>query len=172
MDIPATLKKLREASHFYDRLAPLALALPSQAEEYDFLLSAFLSAARSVTFALQVEQKSPYDAWFPAWRSQLPQEDQDLLARMVDLRNQALKRGESPSVEVQVFIAITRLPPEHRAKACGVSWFGPPGSPPPEIGFVRHMLDLGESVQEASALCRRYLELLNRLVTDFKDAHP
>lgn len=51
-----------------------------------YYLSAFLSAARSVTFVLQVEDKEGYDRIFPPWRDSLPQQDRDLLDTMNQFR--------------------------------------------------------------------------------------
>jgi hypothetical protein len=64
--IPLTQKKLREAGFFLNKLsAEGQQVVRSEQESFEFYLSAFLSSARAVTFALQKEQKEKYDAWFP-----------------------------------------------------------------------------------------------------------
>ena len=54
----------------------------SVSEEFWFELSAFLSAARSITFVLQSESKEAYDAWFPNWCDGLKTEERALLKSM------------------------------------------------------------------------------------------
>jgi hypothetical protein len=63
IEIPQTQKKLREAHFFLARQQERARGIPAP-EEFEFSLSAFLSAARSVTFALHQEKKEQYNAWF------------------------------------------------------------------------------------------------------------
>ena len=59
-------------------------------------LSAFLSAGRSVTLALQREEKDKYDAWFNDWkRDKCTENERELMDHMVRQRNEALKRGEA-----------------------------------------------------------------------------
>jgi hypothetical protein len=60
--IEATKAKLAEAEFFYRKLSAVQQRLmPNEPEAFGFYLSAFLSAARSVTFALQAEQKQEYE---------------------------------------------------------------------------------------------------------------
>ena len=65
--IPKTQKKLRETRFFFSRLRKKGEAFVGDPEEFEFYLSAFLSAGRSVTFALQAEEKARYDSWYPGW---------------------------------------------------------------------------------------------------------
>ena len=59
--IEATQKKLGEAQFFFYRLLNEAQKpVRSEPEIFEFYLSAFLSAARSVTFVLQYEEKTKY----------------------------------------------------------------------------------------------------------------
>ncbi len=70
--IPATQRKLREAQFFYRRLVS-ARQEPwkHETEAFSFYFSAFLSAARSVPWVLQNEQKEEYEAWKPRWEDKL-----------------------------------------------------------------------------------------------------
>ena len=63
VEIPATRSKLDEAKFFYSRLArsKKGSQLIQERDHFHFYVSAFLSAARSVTFALQSEHKDLYD---------------------------------------------------------------------------------------------------------------
>jgi hypothetical protein len=62
-------------------------------EILDFHLSAFLSAARSVTFVLQVEEKDKYDSWFPDWFAKRTASERHALDLIKTQRNLALKTG-------------------------------------------------------------------------------
>jgi hypothetical protein len=69
--IVATERKLREARFFLGRLIDESKsAVRNEPEAFGFYLSAFLSAGRGVTFALQHEDKDMYDTWFPGWFAQ------------------------------------------------------------------------------------------------------
>ena len=66
--IPMTEMKLREAKFFFGHLHDTGRkSVRNEPEEFAFYLSAFLSAARAVTFALQFEDKPGYDTWFTPW---------------------------------------------------------------------------------------------------------
>ena len=70
-EIPKTLKKLREARFFLAKMTKDSRSTKLAGEDFDFYLSAFLSAGRSVTLVLQVEQQDLYDAHkaiFLTWR--------------------------------------------------------------------------------------------------------
>jgi len=63
--IEATRRKLSEAEFFLRKLTThQQQVFQNEPEAFGFYLSAFLSAARSVSFVLQAEQKERYDAWF------------------------------------------------------------------------------------------------------------
>jgi hypothetical protein len=101
-DIPKTLKKLREARFFLGWMAKAANSTDVEREDFEFYLSAFLSAGRSVTFALQHELKQEgYRGRFEAWQKTLSEEDRQLLDFFVGQRNVALKRGDA-DVEAQI----------------------------------------------------------------------
>jgi len=72
--IEATQRKLREAQFFYGRLVDSKDLMGPDRNEPDafsFYLSAFMSAARSVPWVLQCEEKEKYEAWKPKWEEQL-----------------------------------------------------------------------------------------------------
>src|SRR5262245_24390515 len=88
MDIPATHRKLDEAWFFLtEHLKTWERPdLQSKPGVLEFYLSAFLSAAHSVTFALKKEAKDQYNSWWNPWREGLPAEDKKLLKFMNDQR--------------------------------------------------------------------------------------
>lgn len=95
--IPATQRKLREAQFFISKLEKHECALDGGSrEEAEFYFSAFLSAARSVTFVLEAEQQASYKEWSPIWRATRSDRERLLLSRFTDARNRALKRETPP----------------------------------------------------------------------------
>jgi hypothetical protein len=98
---PVTERKLREARFFLRKLQEKAQAVVGDPEEFGFYLSALLSAGRSVTFALQVENKDGYDAWFPVWFEKQNQQDQDLFKFMNNQRVKEVHQGAA-DVDKQV----------------------------------------------------------------------
>lgn len=166
--ISATKKKLAEAQFFFDRLSregrPLAPGV-----HFDFYFSAFLSAGRSVTFVLRKEEKEAYDAWFPDWkRNCISTDDQDLLKFMNDQRVNAIHMTGA-----EFHLSHTEIPMEQFMQEVshrGWQMFmhqGVPGTRPPnQIGKVRTFP--ARDNQDVVAACRKYLELLCRLVSEFE----
>ena len=92
--IDKTQRKLREAEFFYRRLLEvLERKWMNEPEAFRHFFSAFIQAARSVQWVLQSEQKQKYDAWHPAWESQLKPDDRKLLKLTATLRNEEAKEG-------------------------------------------------------------------------------
>jgi hypothetical protein len=86
--IEATQRKLREADFFLQRLIDeRRRSVRNEPEAFLFYLSAFLSAARSVTLVLQKEEKQRYDAWFPKWFARRSKDERDVCNFMRDQRN-------------------------------------------------------------------------------------
>jgi len=91
--IEATKTKLAEAEFFYRKLSSVQQRVFSnEPEAFGFYLSAFLSAARSVSLVLQAEQKQKYDEWFTGWKQSLPGDDQALLTNFNEQRVATIHR--------------------------------------------------------------------------------
>ena len=172
-DIAKTQKKLREAQFFLAKLAAEASTERLDREDFEFYLSAFLSAGRSVTFALQFEQKPLYEGWYPVWRATLTPDDAELFDFIKAQRNTTLKEGE-PKTDVAIeYIPVTKLRrPPGTHPAYGLHWFGPPGVPPPSVGVKVHRFEVSGKKEEVLAVCRRYVNLLEALVASFVAVHP
>jgi hypothetical protein len=169
--IDVTQKKLREARFFAQMLGKVNREpVRNEPEEFEYYLSAFLSAARSITFALQHEEKDKYDAWFPAWFNSRSPEDQTLLQDMKIHRNFVQKEG-GPEMNVEwEFIPVTEIRTEnHGHPAYGFHWYGDPGTPPPTVGMP--VYSFKGSGDEVTSACQRYLQLLDKLVREFIEAH-
>lgn len=170
--LEVTQEKLREAAFFLRRLTEASHTLVGEeAQAFPYYLNAFLSAGRSVTFALQAEEKHKYDAWFPVWFGRQTAEAQDLFDFMKGQRNYVLKRGRADVTYSLEFVPIVKAHPAERRQAVAFQWFGPPGVPPPAIGRRALHFQLSGSPSEVSHTCARYLKLLESLVADFLGAH-
>jgi hypothetical protein len=86
MNIEGVEKKLREGRFFLNKMIEHERRAFGEKEPFDFYLSAFLSAARTVDYRLRHEQAAIYPAWRTAWDSR-NQADQGLIKFMVDDRN-------------------------------------------------------------------------------------
>src|SRR5215510_553643 len=168
MEILNTQRKLREAQYFYRRLAGIGLSPGNASEEFWFELSAFLSAARSITFVLQSESKEAYEGWFSSWRNGLETEEQELLQSMNDHRVAEVHRTGVAMTHELKDIPVTQLRNrDTRHPAYGVYWFGPPGTPEPLMGIVEYFFQLGNTPASVVETCGRFLRLLQKAVADF-----
>ncbi len=171
--IEATQKKLREA-RFFLRLLNQESQVPvrNEPEAFEFYLNAFLSAARSVTFALQHEEKDKYEAWFQTWLSNRSEEDRQVLNFLRNQRNYAEKRGGAEVNVIWEYVPITEVRTDNRGHpAYGFHWFGPPGTPPPRIGLPVHSFELSGGQEKVTSSCERYVAILSELVRDFIQTH-
>ncbi len=85
----AVANKISEADFFLDKMK----SAPAFQDDFKYYFSAFVSAARSVTFALQYVMSSypKFDAWYEKQRKTLRE---DALARFfVNTRNDSQKKG-------------------------------------------------------------------------------
>jgi hypothetical protein len=166
-EIPKTLKKLREARFFLARGTQAAQSTNLEREDFDFYLSAFLSAGRSVTLVLRKEDKALYDAKYDPWESRLTPEDQALMKFMNGQRVaevHLLGADVEAAIEMVPITEIEIQPgidPRYR-----VSWCGPPGVPPPEIGRKVRYFESASTGQQVIAGCNRYFKLLENAVRE------
>lgn len=169
--IEVTQKKLREARFFAELLGKAnRQPVRNEPEQFEYYLSAFLSAARAVTWVLQHEEKDRYDAWSPAWFNSRSPEDQTLLKDMITRRNFVQKRGGTQTDEDWEYVPVTEVEQDNQGHpAYGFHWFGPPGTPPPTVGMP--VYSFKGSGEEVTSACQRYLELLDKLVREFIETY-
>jgi hypothetical protein len=164
--IEATQKKLREAQFFFRLLqASSDEIVRNEPEAFEYYLSAFLSAARSVTFSLQAEERQRYDLWFQSWtENNLTPEDRAIWGFLKDQRNSSQKTGRVDTSSDVTFIPIHEIRSPQRQS---FSWFGPPGTPPPSIGVPVYDFDIDGENKNVVDTCRRYLQGITKMVADF-----
>jgi hypothetical protein len=172
--IDNTKRKLREARFFHGHLVhENRRPVRNEPEAFGFYLSAFLSAARSVTFALQKEEKSKYDNWFwPTWMATLKPEEAKIFDHMKDQRNAEVKETGANRVLSTEYVPIHELPQErHSHPAYGFHDFSPPGAEPARVGIPVSHFTIDGNPAEVVEVCTKHLRLLERLVQDFIGAH-
>ena len=172
--MPATRRKLSEAQFFFRKLASSdKQVLASEPEAFDCYLSALLSAARSVTFALQAEYKERYDAWFPSWREVLPDDERVLLAHFNEQRVQEVHRTGANvtygSERISLFEYFARA--SSQGLQIEVS-NGPIGNPPLEFTSLTRAFEIGGNEAAVVRACGNYVSLLTKLVDDFASQFP
>jgi hypothetical protein len=141
--LDCTFKKLREAEFFLGHL--LALTLPvmnRESEVPDFYLSAFFTAARSVTFILQIEYPYEFKLRYRDWSARLSAEDRDLVDFFANQQNRITKEGAAGGIFVTVSL----------------------------IEFMQDFHQQGES--SISDGFQSYLGLLKQLVAEFGRENP
>jgi hypothetical protein len=170
--IPETQRKLDEALFFFKHLYKGAMGPPSNAPEFGYYLSAFLSAARSVTFVLQAEEKQHYDTWYPSWEARLVEDDRKLWKFMNDQR---VAEVHQDGADVDRAMELRTVPQifgmQGRALVGSPIIFAPPLSPPVLQVVPIHRFRLGKSAVDVRDACGMYLDLLTALVREFIAAH-
>jgi hypothetical protein len=176
-EMPQTQKKLREAHFFLWHLQAKSWLLPTDnAEEFEFFLSAFLSAARSVYLVLlQCEGQSRFSRWFDEWERTCCEQERRLLDFMRVQRNQEQHQRGADVSPIQksipywdyLWIVEARRPTRGNSAIYGYQPFGPFGLAGPPTEHPITTFTLGTGPDEAAETCRHYLALLDRMVKEF-----
>jgi hypothetical protein len=170
--IPKTHKKLREARFFMNWLLLESRTPRHDREDFYFYLSAFLTAARSVRDVLDNEHPS-YGAWYDIWKRNLPTEESRLIDFTNGQRNIEVHEQGAKTQDVEVWVPINTVhvdPPSHPAYGSFV--YGPPDAPTPEMAQKVYYFDIHGTQEKVVDVCRRYVELVDRMVGDFNRAFP
>lgn len=139
-------------------------------EPFDYYLSAFLNAARTVDYRLRHEQGASFKLWRRAWDTRLDPQQRRLMKFIDDDRNEEVHdSGSSRSVGQE---SVNFPIGTHQIDGGIVTIAGPPGMAPavwhrPTYGFTIDGTD--RKVTEA---CAAHLALLQQMVTEFETAHP
>jgi hypothetical protein len=87
MDLERVEKKLREATFFLSKMVDQGKRASGERKPFDFYLSAFLNAARSIDYRLRHEQKAAYEPWREKWNEALTPDQSALVKYLIDDRN-------------------------------------------------------------------------------------
>ncbi len=157
-------KKLREARFFLGKMTDREQKAFGDHEEFDFYLSAFLSAGRTVDYRLRHEQRDLYRVFRDEWDKSLSHNEQQLMKFLVDDRNFEVHESGSTRGEKKSRIPVHGT---YQDKSGTVTAFAPVGTPPSEI--IKPIYFFAASGSQASVLdcCREYIDLLERLVREY-----
>lgn len=160
----AVKKKLREAEFFLRKLAERSRLAFGDREEFDFLLSAFLCASRSIDYRLRHEQGEKYRTFHKNWERALNPDERKLIKLLVDDRNLEVHQSGSGRLAC---VAMERIGNSYQDASGRVEVFAPPRTPAARIGRPTYSFRLGDVEVSAVECCQKYLAVLDRLVNDY-----
>jgi hypothetical protein len=178
MNLEQIGKKLREADFFLGKMREQESRAFGDKEPFDFFLSAFLSATRTVDYRLRHEQKAIYPKWRAAWNASLSPGQNALIKYMVDDRNVEVHESGSgrslKSEEIPISGSTT-----YSDKSGTLHVFAPPRALMPDkagpdvvISKPSYHFTIGGTERSATEACAEYLSLLSGMVGQFKADHP
>jgi hypothetical protein len=163
-------KKLREAKFFLAKMIDHERMAFDDKEPFEFYLSSFLSAGRSVGYYLQHQQKERYGwtektcgRWRQNWEETLPQLQQRLIKFMIVTRDVEVHKGGSSHT---VGTEKRELGLGTHVLALGtMEVSGPPGVSPAAIIHVpAYYFTIDRAEQKVTEACSDYVPLLERMV--------
>ena len=170
LHLDATKFKLAEAQFFYAKLCGVGgRVVVQKPEEFHFYLSAFLSAGRSVSFALQAEQKDNYDAWFPEWKAALSKDQATLLANFNEERIATVHRKGARVAHGEDLISGAEYLAAASLEGSNIEISGPLGVPLPTFRKVVRSFSFDGAPSEVVQSSGEYLALIHKLVADFEN---
>jgi hypothetical protein len=166
-----TYKKLREAKFFlsaaYDE--EQKVLFEKEPEALEFYLSAFVSAGRSVTFAMSKDAGGSTEQWTVDWIARLPTaDDRKLMEFFNRQRVNTIHRGDMDVEESVTTVPFAEFVREISMGGAATSFVtSPPGTPQPSFDRIELKF---KGLPDGSAIgfCRRYIELVTNLVADFE----
>jgi hypothetical protein len=166
LTIEATKIKLAEAEFFFHKLAHAEQG--NEAAAFGFYLSAFLSAARSVSLVLQAEEKERYDRWFEGWRTSLSVEERSLLTNFNEQRVATVHRkGADVNYEQEAISTADFFLAVSKQGAHIEIWPGVPGTPLPTFYRPVRTFNFDNERQHVVESSREYLAVVSKLVSSF-----
>jgi hypothetical protein len=164
-EINAARRKLREARFFLDRLRSRVKTFPLDPEEVACLLSAFLSAARSVSYTLRLGRQEHYDAWLPQWLAGISDEERAICQSMVACPDCGPSLDDASSLASDLIPFTDTRADRWGHPAYSFHWFQPNGADDTSDSFY-----VGGPVAEVCRNCERFILILERLVSDYDRA--
>ena len=164
-------KKLREAHYFLGLMNAVDERTVGNPEEFQFLLSAFLSASRSITDLLENRQ---YRSWFEAWQNGRENRAKQLLQFMRIQRIAEVHSSGADILQDVQYIPISEIRSDSLGHPVyyGFQWWAPPGTSSPTIGVTVREFKLGSTKVGALATCRDIVYELSELVRAFETTCP
>jgi hypothetical protein len=163
---PTIPKKLREARFLLSHMMQSARSTQSDREHFEFYLSAFLSAARSVTgFFENKKQQKHITAWWRQWKARRPA-DLQLLNQMTKHRdNEVHEEGADVSHQMED-VPLSKIETPSGLHAAYAPSFGELWGEA-QISLKVYYFTLGGKTVPVTETCQRYVTLLERAVAEF-----
>jgi hypothetical protein len=139
--------------------------LNQESEVAEYYLSAFFTAARSVTFILRIEKPDDYETKSRNWYAGLSAEDHDLMDFLVNQRNKVKKEDAVEGTFLTVSL-IEFMQDVYRRGGNVLAVDGATTPRPPVIKSEAKFADRPDASVDAG--CRTYLHLLTQLVSEFE----
>jgi hypothetical protein len=158
-------KKLCEAKFFLEKMIEEEDRDVGD-RHFDFYLSAFLSAGRSVDYWLRCDFPTDYPPWREEWNARNPADDKVIKFMADDRREEVHGTGSGRDLGEQgrkLGIGDHRL-----SDGSLLSISGPPGMEPVELKRPAYSYTIDDEVRPVADVGREYFALLNRLVSDFE----
>jgi hypothetical protein len=176
MNIENVEKKQREAKFFLNKMSEQERLAFEVRDSFDFYLSAFLSAARTVHWRLCHEQAAIYTEWRKAWDASLTSAERSLIEFMRRDRNiEVHASGSSRSVKTKD-VPVRTEPPERAGLMDAMNDVAPftyaIGTSPTVMHKPSWSLTIEGTERSVVDACVEYLTLLDRMVDQFKADHP
>jgi hypothetical protein len=149
-------KKVREARYFHGGMVHAEQTVQKDAEVFEFLLSAFLSATTSV-----VEQLKARGAAYSEWRDGLTPAEKAVVNEMTEERGAAVHRIGTSQRPARDQIPASQ--PFSRTVPAMMRSSVPPGTPESTV-VVRHYYKINGVDHLATDIGQQYLQLLERLI--------
>jgi len=165
-EVPKIQKKLCEAKFFLNHMMQSARSTRLDHEHLEFYLSAFLSAARSVT---DFFEKRNQKAWWSQWRANRSPDDLQLLNQMTKQRdNEVHEEGADVAHRIED-VPLSKIGTPSALHAADAPSFGEPWGEV-KIGMKVYYFMLGGKAVPLIETCQQYVGLLECAVAEFSKA--
>jgi hypothetical protein len=135
-------------------------------EPFDYYLSAFLSAGRTIDYRLRHEQPHTYPNWRSSWDATLSPSENRLIKFLIDDRNDEVHQSGSIRSEAQEGVEFPIG--THHVGGSMISISGPPGMPPTVVFKRTFLYTIDGTKRPVIEACTEYLALLARMAKQFK----
>ena len=168
MNIDSIEKKLREAQFFLERMKEQEQRAFGDREPFDFFLSAFLSAVRTIDYRLRNERGSTYPGWRDAWNGSHASDDGVIKFMNDDRRLEVHESGSARSVSEEEI----RVAGIYSDKSGTLTISAPPGAESALIHKPAYSFTIDGADRKVTNMCAACVAALDRMLQDFKAAHP
>jgi hypothetical protein len=158
LDLSRVHKKLTEAAFFLNKMAEQERrifghgGLSEPFEPFDYYLSAFLNAGRTVDYRLCHEHKAIYKPWRKAWNARITPDENRLIKFMVDDRIAEVHASGSSRSEAREGVEFGIG--THHVDGGRIIISGPPGMPSTVVDKRIQFHDIRSRAQGNGSVCR------------------